>query len=705
MASVELIKVRADDRYEVRVDDEVMLVFQVAEQGMGPVGLLAGGETRKSPVVTLEEMDSQAIITVTRSAKGSKLLPMMVVGILAADDAIPCFVGEGIPDQRCLHVTSSRPESEFLNGLYSPAQDIAISLDAGHHRVSVFDELAKFSLADHQTARVTISLNHFKRHINPFYKPMDRERFPRPPVGWLSWYCYYCDFDEAKTLAITDFAVEHFKKYGFEYVQLETWEKNSDRLPVCLYYNSLEWDEAKFPHGMKWISDQIHERGLKSGLWIVPLGTGEEKDYLENKEIFLQNDEGGPVESWSGLYSIDPTHPKAKERIFETLRTVVHDWGYDYVKVDGLELGGTYGDLMFTLPEVVKNFHTREEDPLRDVGEIIRRAIGDDTFFLSCMGNPRKIGKFYGLANGSRVGHDVFYEGDDLDWGPVLKVAHVIQRSLHVHNIAWFNDPDVLCVRSDLPDSMATILMTMYGIAGQLLFLGDILYEIPEHRIPMLTKLMPVENVFPGQIPSADPDCSPSTGPAPWATETLKDIWVLHIGRDFEQWEVAALFNWDEAKKTTIELSAEGIGLSPDKSYLLYDFWNDKFLGTFRKHKKFTLPKQSCLLLGIREKQRHPQILSTNRHITQGGVDLVDVQWDKKSNTLSGESHVIGEDDYVVSLHVPTGYVLESATCDNGEISHKLGENNVAKVTIRTAENTDVAWQARFTKKQRHPSS
>lgn len=650
-------------------------------------------------VVSFEESNGQAMISIAKTPGASDECGVFVTGQVGLQDAVPCFIGQDIPDQHCLHLTSGITFTSFFTGFYSPIDDLAVTLESEARLVTSGDVAIAFAIRDPDRVTITLSLNHFRRNINQFYEPIDRERFPRPPVGWLSWYCYFCDFDETKTLATTDFAVKHFMPYGFEYVQLETWERNSDALPVCLYYNSLEWDEKKFPHGMKWISDQIHERGLKSGLWIVPLGTGEEKDYLENKELFLQNDEGGPVESWSGLYSLDPTHPKTKERVFETLRTVVKDWGYDYVKVDGLELGGTYGDRMFTLPEVVRHFHTQEPEPLRDVGEIVREAIGDDTFFLACLGNPRKEGKFYGLANGARIGHDVFYEGEDIDWAPVVKVAKAIQRSLHVHNIAWFNDPDVLCVRSALPDNMATILMTMYGIAGQLLFLGDILYEIPEDRVKKLTRLMPVDNVFPGQIPSIDPDASPASSPAPWATEQLKEIWALHIGRTFEQWNVVALFNWDESKSKSVKLTMAGLGLDERKSYLLYDFWNDKFLGTMSADKSFRLPKQSCLLLGIREKQRHPQILSTNRHITMGGVDLVDVQWDKESSTLSGESDVIGGDDYVISLRVPGGFLLDSVTSTPGNVSYDVVEKDVAKVTIKTTENTRVEWHLQFKKK------
>ena len=624
---------------------------------------------------------------------------LTIGGQLSLRSALPCFVGEELPDSRYLHLTSGSQPTAFFTGLYSPMDDIAVSFTSDSHVLEPGKTIARFRLSDAKSIRIAMSRDHFKRKINPFYRPIDRKDFPRPPVGWLSWYCFFCDFDEAKTLKIADFAAEHFRKYGFEYVQLETWERNSWKLPVKTYFNSLEWDEQKFPHGMKYVADQIHTRKLKAGLWIVPLGTGEEREFREDPEIFLRKDDGTPVQSWSGYYSIDPTYPRAKKRVFDMMKTVVTDWGYDYVKVDGLELGGTaegsyYADSMYEKEHIRKLFHEPTVDPLRDIALIIRKAIGPKTFFTACLGNPRKDGKFFGVANAARVGHDVFYEGQDIAWKPVLKVANAIQHSMHIHNIAWYNDPDVLCIRSSLPSNMAVMLATMYGLTGQLLFLGDTLYELPEDRVRMLTRLMPVENIFPGQIPAADPDSAAEGSAAPW-TSVPKDVWVLHISRPFEKWHVAGLFNWDDAREKAVTISSKQAGLDPNKDYLLYDYWNDRFIGRLHGERAFTLPKQSCLLLGIRDDMGRPQILSTNRHITQGAGDLLNVEWNARSHRLSGSSEVVGADDYVLTLHIPAGFEVESVTANIGQIAHsRSGE--VEKVTIRTSENARADWSVRF---------
>ena len=85
------------------------------------------------------------------------------------------------------------------------------------------------------------------------------------------------------------------------------------------------------------------------------------EDFPENREIFLVDGTGKPLECWAGKYALDPTHPKARRRIRRDLRTTVEDWGYDYVKIDGLELGGDpvnnyYMDTFYEKEKVRRRF-------------------------------------------------------------------------------------------------------------------------------------------------------------------------------------------------------------------------------------------------------------------------------------------------------------------------------------------------------------
>ena len=123
-------------------------------------------------------------------------------------------------------------------------------------------------------------------------------------------------------------------------------------------------------------------------------------------------------------------------------------------------------------------------------------------------------------------------------------------------------------------------------------------------------------------------------------------------------WHQVALFNTSTmAGPVEVALSGDrvttgAIGLDPAASYYVYDFWSDtlvgKFPGTARIGKN--LGPLHCVMLSIRKVQSNPQVLSTDRHILQGWVDLVDVKWDAAGKKLSGVAKVIGGEPFRIVL-------------------------------------------------------
>ena len=138
------------------------------------------------------------------------------------------------------------------------------------------------------------------------------------------------------------------------------------------------------------------------------------------------------------------------------------------------------------------------------------------------------------------------------------------------------------------------------------------------------------------------------------------------------------------------------LGLDASKEYLVYEFWSDRMTGTFKDVFPYgTLEPYGLKSYAIREKLNRPQILSTNRHLSQGGADLLDVQWDERTLTLSGKSEVVAEDAYTLVLHLPDGYRVESADFD-GRPAKVAPEGNLARVGLRPAESKDVGWSVKF---------
>ncbi len=85
-----------------------------------------------------------------------------------------------------------------------------------------------------------------------------------PPMGWNTWNTFGKDIDEELILKSTDAMIETgLKDAGYEYIVIDDiWalkerDENGRLVP----------DPEKFPHGMKYIADYVHSKGLKFGMY------------------------------------------------------------------------------------------------------------------------------------------------------------------------------------------------------------------------------------------------------------------------------------------------------------------------------------------------------------------------------------------------------------------------------------------------------
>ncbi|OBT57646.1 hypothetical protein VE04_01837 [Pseudogymnoascus sp. 24MN13] len=87
-----------------------------------------------------------------------------------------------------------------------------------------------------------------------------------PALGWNSWNAYYCDIDEAKILTAAHAIIDlGLKDAGYEYVNIDDcWSIKDSRDNVT---NQIIPDPLKFPTGIKGIADEIHDLGLKVGIY------------------------------------------------------------------------------------------------------------------------------------------------------------------------------------------------------------------------------------------------------------------------------------------------------------------------------------------------------------------------------------------------------------------------------------------------------
>ncbi len=179
---------------------------------------------------------------------------------------------------------------------------------------------------------------------------------------------------------------------------------------------------------------------------------------------------------------------------------------------------------------------------------------------------------------------------------------------------------------------------------------------------------------------------------------------------DFEvkkTWHQVTFFNPDEKKGRLIGINMSGqpvdgaLGLNKNKSYHVYDFWNDNYCGIIKGTERMEqmLRPGEARMLSVREQFDHPGIISTNRHIMQGYLDIVSTSWDPETKTLSGRSKLIGNDPYVVII-AAEGLTPKGSSCESKNTKSQLSteSNGLVRLILTSSKNLDENWTVVFGK-------
>jgi hypothetical protein len=168
-------------------------------------------------------------------------------------------------------------------------------------------------------------------------------------------------------------------------------------------------------------------------------------------------------------------------------------------------------------------------------------------------------------------------------------------------------------------------------------------------------------------------------------------------------WHQIALYNTSE-QKAVVSTAISGqrvdnaIGLDPTRHYHAYEFWSDTYLGKLAGTARLTreLEPNHCAMISVRTVLDHPQVLSTNRHILQGWVDLNDICWDPEARTLSGTASVIGGEPFQIVVANNGGEPLKF-DADEGQTDIELHQvDGLSRLILSTAVNTDVTWKLEY---------
>lgn len=281
--------------------------------------------------------------------------------------------------------------------------------------------------------------------------------------GYTSWYNYFTHISEE--IIVRD--LEGLGRAG------DT--ANIFQIDDGYEYTVGDWLETtdKFPNGMKYLADKIHEKGYLAGLWLAPFNcTKKSKMYKAHKDWVIKEN-GKPVIgtiAWGGAYVFDMYNEEFRAYIKEVFRNVFDVWGFDMVKLDFL-----YSQAMFP-----RNGKTRGEI-MCDAVDFLRELVGDK-LFLGC-GVPHGAG--FGVFDACRVGCDVAkqYKGTIVNRMKFAAEVPSAQCSIvnaifrrHLNGRAFINDPDVFFLRDfniSFTMDQKLLLGFVNHLCGDVLFVSD----------------------------------------------------------------------------------------------------------------------------------------------------------------------------------------------------------------------------------------
>ena len=264
------------------------------------------------------------------------------------------------------------------------------------------------------------------------------------PTGWCSWYYYFTKVSEANIVENLAAAAERDVEWRSFQIDGGFETAIGDWLPA----------NSRFPGGLQGVAERIRETGMVPGLWLAPfIGARNSRLYRDHPDWFIRDEAGRAVRAgwnpnWGLLgiyYGLDTTHPNVQRYLREIVSTIVHEFGFKYLKLDftyGAALAGRAYDETLS-----------PADRLRLGHQIIRQAAGDDAFILGC-GCP--LSPVLGLVDAMRIGPDVapywfaryryHLTRDPHALCTKFAIRSILARC-QMHRKLWINDPDCLLLR------------------------------------------------------------------------------------------------------------------------------------------------------------------------------------------------------------------------------------------------------------------
>ncbi|PWU10852.1 MAG: hypothetical protein C5B50_24565 [Verrucomicrobia bacterium] len=450
---------------------------------------------------------------------------------------------------------------------------------------------------------------------------------------WCSWYAHRMAVSEDLVLANAAVAAKYFKPLGFEIMQIDHGWQRGDV--------TGDWaPNERFPHGFRRLAEQLQSRyGLKLGVWIAPTDVAETSEtFQKHRDWMLKDQAGNPLVNWKwywkpnpNCYELDASNAEAKKWIEQTFAQLT-SWGVSYYKIDFI--AASAGE------------HFVQKDPkttrgwgvLHNAMESLRRGAGQAAWIRYCQTPPVLSA---GLADSVIGGNDTL----DAGLNGNIEVLRTSARSLAAGY--WLNDRVYhrevcdMSVRMQADIEETRLRMAIMTLAGCSISFSDEFQYLPTSRIRMMQSCLPPGN--------------PPMNPLDLFERAIPSVWAVHCKNHADEWDVVGVFNFEkQPEERTVDLSA--LGFPPETDATVFEFWEQRFLGIQRGKVTLTLPPQTSRILAIHKLSPHPQIVGTDMHLLQGYHELTKLNWDDKTDVLSGECKRMPEVTGQLFIYIPKGF-------------------------------------------------
>lgn len=383
-----------------------------------------------------------------------------------------------------------------------------------------------------------------------------------PPMGWNSWYIHYYRVTDRHMREAADAMISSgMADFGYQYVNIDDcWMQKPDADDPMISGEPRDADGAvrsnkHFPD-MKALTDYIHGKGLKAGIYISP----------------------GPLtcQRYVGSYQ----HEQIDAEKFA-------EWGFDFLKYDWCSYGRVAGG---------KSLEHMQK-PYKQMGEILRRLDRDIVFNL-CQYGMGDVWNWGGAVGGNcwRTTGDLGLQRGDLLPGFYHIGLANARHWQHAKPGQW-NDPDYILIGwvgdahkqgeghpTRLTPNEQYSYMSMWCLmAAPLIFSGD-MAKLDEFTLNVLCN---------AEVIAIDQD---PLGRQAKIIRHAEDELVM--AKPLEDGSLAVgLFNLGEPKKEIIVDWSE-LGISGER--IVRDLWRQKDLGTFDRQYTADVARHGVALVRVR---------------------------------------------------------------------------------------------------------